>query len=214
MFRILLVEDILNTLDELRELLKEAFSDVLVETASTVEEGLDKIKVAEGRNQPFDVAILDFKLPAHKGLNPETDETLCIEIKSRMPGTLVIHITAFHEDVAVAKHITRHHTGKNTPRVELIQKSAYWPEKLLSATKSYLIEQRLGALFERQIGGSEARKAMSGAGSLTHQLAALSRDIATYWRDIDEPTKKEIRDNFEITEDEQGVHVTLLRNKQ
>lgn len=209
MFRVLLVEDILNTLEELHALLQEVFPNALIETASTVEEGQDKIRTAAAGNQSFDIAILDFKLPAHKGLNPEIDESLCKEIKFRMPETLVIHITAFHEDPAVAKHIARHHTGINAPRAELIQKNAHWPEKLLGEIKAYLIGRQLDSLFGRQTDAAEARKTISGSGSLTHSLAALSRDIAAYWRDLDDATKARIQEYFETTEDKQQVRVSL-----
>ena len=126
-----------------------------------------------------------------------------------MPETLVIHITAFHEDPAVTKHITKHHTGINAPRVELIQKNAYWPEKLLSEIKAYLIGRQLDSLFERQTEATEARKATRSSGSLTHALAALSRDIAAYWYDLDDATKDRIREYFETTEDKSQVRVSL-----
>lgn len=209
MFRILLVEDILNTLEELRGLLREVFPDALIEIASTVAEGRDKIRTAAANSQSFDIAVLDFKLPAYKGLNPEIDESLCQEIKSGMPETLVIHITAFHEDSAVIKHIARHHTGKSGPRAELIQKNDYWAEKLLSEIKAYLIERQLYSLFEKQAEATEIRKVLSSSGSLTHMLAALSRDIAAYWHDLDDATKARIREYFETTEDKQQVRVTL-----
>lgn len=213
MFRILLVEDILRALEELRELLQEAFPNALLETASTVEEGQNKIKAAAENNQPFDIAILDFKLPADQGLNPEIDESLCQEIKIRMREALIIHITAFHEDFAVTKHIARYHAGKNDPSAELIQKSNDWPRKLLGRIKVHLIGRQFDDLFGRQTGAVETRKATSGAGSSTHSLAALSRDIVAYWRDLDDATKARIREHFETTEDEQQVHVTLWRRK-
>lgn len=204
MFRILLVEDILNTLEQLRELLQEVFPNLLIETASTVAEGQNKIK----SSQTFDIAILDFKLPVEKGLTPEIDKSLCQEIKSRMPQTLVIHITAFHEDDAVNKHIARYHAGKNDPSAELIQKGDDWPEKLISKIKAYLIEQQLYNLFEKQAEAAGARKVSRGSGSFTHMLAALSRDIVAYWSDLDDPTKAKIREYFETAEDKQQVRVT------
>jgi CheY-like chemotaxis protein len=209
MFRILIVEDMLNALEELQGALQEVFPNALVETAATVAEGQDKIRAAAANNQSFNIAILDFKLPTDKGLNPEIDESLCQEIKSRMPETLVIHITAFHEDPAVTNHIARHHTGKNAPRAELIQKNAYWSEKLLSEIKTYLIGQQLDSLFERQTDAAEARQAIRGSGSLTHSLAALSRDITAYWYDLDDATKARIQEYFETTEDKQQVRVSL-----
>jgi CheY-like chemotaxis protein len=209
MFNILLVEDNSNTLEELHELLREVFPDALIETASTVAEGKDKIRIAAENNRSFGIAILDFKLPTDKGLNPEIDESLCREIKSRMRETLVVHITAFHEDPAVTKHITQYHTGINAPKVELIQKTAYWPEKLLSEIKAYLIRRQLDSLFEGKAGVSETREAISSSGSLTHLLAALRRDISAYWCDLDDATKDRVREYFETTVDNQQVRVSL-----
>src|SRR5262245_1531850 len=209
MFRILLVEDNLNTLEELCELLREVFPQTIIEFASIVDEGLKKISIATTKKQPFDIAVLDFKLPAHKGLNPEIDETLCQEIKSGMPETLVIHITAFHEDSAVIKHIAQHHAGNNDPRSELIQKSNDWPEKLLSRMKAYLIDRQLHRLFEKQAEPASVRNTVNRSGSLTHMLAALSRDIVAYWPDLDDSTKARIRKYFETAEDKQQVRLTL-----
>jgi len=210
MFHILIVEDILNTLEALRDLLQEEFPNALIETAPTVAEGKEKIRVAMAKNQPFNIAILDFKLPAHKGHNPEVDESLCQEIRSVMPETLVIHITAFHEDPAVARHITKYHTGVNAPRVGLIQKNARWPEKLLGEMKSYSIEEQMNALFGPKAIAS-ARSLESGriGAGLTQTLAKLIRDIATYWNDLDDETKEKVRDRFSISDKQPPVRVSL-----
>ena len=213
MFRILLVEDILITLEVLRGLLHEVFPDALIETASTVVEGQDKIRTAAMSNQPFDICILDFKLSAQKGLNPEIDESLCQEIKFRMPGTLVMHITAFLDDPAVIKHKAQHHTGKNDPRVEVIEKNHDWPQKLLSEIKGYLIERQLKRLVEKQVETAETHKSSRNAGSSTQMLATLSRNIVAYWHDLDDATKAKIRDHFETNEDQEQVRVSLRLRK-
>ncbi len=214
MFCILLVEDELHTREVLRDLLKEVLTSALIDTASTVEEGRQKIKVAASDNRPFDVAILDFKLPVGKGEYPEFDESLCEEIRDKMPEALVIHITRYHEESFVTSHISAYHTGKNAPRVELIQKTDKWSEKLLSEIKAYLIQQQLYSLFEKQAKATEARKVVGSSGSLTHALAALSRDIEAYWHDLDDATKARIREYFETTEvetteDKQQVRIGL-----
>ncbi len=209
MFCILLVEDELHTREVLRDLLKEVFTGALIEIASTVEEGRQKIKAAASDNRPFDIAILDFKLPVGKGEFPDFDESLCKEIRDKMPDALVIHITRYHLEPFVTSHISAYHTGKNAPRVELIQKTDKWSEKLLGEIKAHLIKRQLDSLFEGQIDTTEARKALRSGGSLTHALAALSRDIAAYWHDLDDETKARIREYFELTEDKQQVRVNL-----
>jgi CheY-like chemotaxis protein len=211
MFRILIVEDELNTLEELRELLQEEFPDVLIKTALTVNEGKDKIRDAIMRNRPFSIAILDFKVPLDKGHNPEVDESLCEEISSRMPETLVIHITAFHEDQDVDRHISKYHTGINAPRIgRTIQKNAYLPEKLLGEIKSYFIERQMDTLVGPKA-MVPARNLESGriSGGLTQPLATLIRDIATYWSDLGDETKERVRGRFSVNDEQTPVRVSL-----
>jgi response regulator RpfG family c-di-GMP phosphodiesterase len=211
MFHILLVEDILNTLEMLRELLKEEFPNALIETAQTVYEGRDKIRSAILKNRPFSIAILDFKVPEDQGHNPEVDEKLCKEISSRMPETLVIHITAFDDDPVVIKHIARYHTGVNAPRVgRLIQKNADWSKKLLGEIKSYLVERQMNELFGPKA-MVPARNLESGqiGGGLTQPLAALIRDIVTYWDALDDETKERVRGRFSVNDEQMPVRVSL-----
>lgn len=209
MFRLLLVEDNLRALDELRALLQEVFRNALIETASTVEDGLRLISVAAAGRQPIDIAILDFKLPIRQGENAEINESLCGEIKSKMPQTLVIHITSFNEDPDVNKHIARYHSSKNSPRVELINKTddkvSNWTEKLLREIKSYLISRQIDNLFEM----AEARGGIQYGGGWKHKLEALRREIATYWKGLDDATKDRVRKYFVTAEDGQQVRVTL-----
>ncbi|MBI1766715.1 MAG: response regulator [Acidobacteria bacterium] len=209
MFRILIVEDIANTLAELCELLREIFPDSFIEACSTVEEGLRQISLAAARGCPFDVAILDFKLPARKGEHPEIDESLCQAIKTAMLGTLVIHITAFHQDPKVIKHIADYHSGTKDPRVELIAKTAYWPEALLGEMKAYLYGKLLETPLDKLFRGQSATTAAGEGGSLTHELATLSRDIATYWEDLNETTKTRVQQLFHVTKDGEDIRVSL-----
>jgi CheY-like chemotaxis protein len=219
MFRILIVEDVLHTLEELCSVLQEEFPTALVEMASTVEEGSKKIAIAASSNQPFDFAILDFNLPARKGENPEINESLCREIKSKMPETLVMHITAFHEDPAVIKHIALHHARPNTPRAEIINKTdntgktGSWVDKLLSEIKTNLIDRQLVNLFGRQADMNDFRADKKHGGSLTHKLATLGRDITAYWHDLDDPIKTKIQEYFDVSANTAPVRATLRLRK-
>lgn len=216
MFSILIVEDVDNTLEELSVLLKETFPGSLIETATNVKDGSGKIGLAVDNNKAFDVAILDFKLPASRGENPEIDESLCKEIKDKIPETLVIHITAYLKDEKVTKHVAEFHAGKNAPRVELVEKTVYWPEKLLAEMRSYLysshVNSKLTSLFDGKpfSQDAKARKLEGTRGSRTHELAALSREIRAYWDDLDVATKSRVRRFFTVIEEEGQVHVSLL----
>jgi len=217
MFHILIVEDVLNTLQELCELLHEVFPDLTIESADNVAIGLALIRQAADREQFFDIAILDFRLPPARGENDEIDESLCREIKQQMPDTLVIHITSFHKEQRVIDHIARFHSRKNTPRAELIPKKASWTEKLLAEVKAHLygqlIEDQLATIFAPSgIDGITRGAGMQAQGSLTHKLAALSRDIANYWRDLSENTRAKIQKYYIVNEMPEDTRVRLRSN--
>lgn len=213
MFSIHLVEDIETTLEELYALLREVFPNAIIETASTVAEGLAKIRSTASSKRAFDIAILDFKLPVHQGETPKVDESICHAIKSEMPTTLVIHITSYNEDPQVIAHITRYHTGKDAPRVEFIHKTANWPEKVLRQIKSYFIELQMDRLFGPK-GAPPARshKIIGNNRDLTQLLATLTRDIAAYWSDLDQVTRQRVQDCFNVNDEQSAVRVSLRRN--
>lgn len=214
MFHILIVEDVLNTLEELRELLKEVFPDMVqIEPADNVEAGLAIIQKAATDERLFDIAILDFRLPAAPGEPDVIDEKLCQAIKEHMPDTLVIHITSFQKDEAVINHIDRKHSPKS-PRAAVIPKTAYWTVKLLEEVKAHLygqvIERQLISLFGLfSVEGLTQRGMSPARGSLTHGLAALSRDIVTYWRDLSESTKSKIEKYFIVNDEQEVVRIGL-----
>jgi CheY-like chemotaxis protein len=213
MFHLLLVEDQLRTRDELYELLREDFPDAWIETASTVTDGSQKISSAAASRQPFDIAVLDFKLPIRQGENPEINESLCAEIKSQMPQTLVIHITSFNEDLAVNEHIARYHSSKSPLRMELINKTdariMNWTERLIREIKSFLISRQIGELFDPSIEPAVARGEAIAGRRWKHKLEALRRDIAAYWKDLDGETKEQVNRHFLTQEYQQQIRVTL-----
>jgi len=50
---------------------------------------------------------------------------------------------------------------------------------------------------------------MSGR-SLTHSLAALSRDIIAHWDDLDERLKKRIQSIFNVDTENDSIRISLL----
>lgn len=210
MFSIFLVEDIETSRDELHQLLSEVFPGTTIDPASTVTEGLEKIKAAAAEKWSYDIAILDFKLPVHTGETPKVDESICQAIKASMPTALVIHITSYSEDPQVVQHIRRYHTGKDGPRVEFTHKTAYWPEKLIAQIKTYYIEIQMDRLFGPK--GAPLvrdRKMYGNIRDMTQPLATLTRDITGYWKALDESTKERIHSYFNVNDEQAPVRVSL-----
>jgi DNA-binding NarL/FixJ family response regulator len=213
MFRILLVEDQPNTLEELRSLLLEVFPNSLVATAETVAAGLQIINAAAPL--PFEVAILDFKLPAHSGENPEVDQSLCLALQETMPETLVIHITAFHEDPLVLSHIAHYHASPKMPPGELLHKTDGYSDKLVKQLRAYLyggqINRQMDELFGKHAsaGLGAQRQNNLGRTHLTHALAALCRAITTYWPYLDDATRTRVDHYFHVNPHADPVQVNL-----
>lgn len=213
MFRILIVEDITNTLKALNEFLLEAFPDSQIDEAETVNEGYRLIEGAYSAEFPYHAVILDFKLPKDIGENPESDESLCELIRRRMPEALIAHITAYSKDEDVENHMRKAHTEQVDQSVFALSKTDVdWPVQLVNKMKAYLfgahILKKMESLFGA--GRTSPRSRVRGAGGLTHEIADLSCEIASRWRLLDESAKKRIETIFRVDDTSDPVRVSLL----
>lgn len=222
MFRFLIVDDAPHALEQLEALVAESFPECHVDTAAAVDSALECIESVAARKQCYDAAVLDFKLPQTAGGFPEITESICVKIRDTMSNTLVAHISAYPDDPRVHQHYSSVGVNPNDPRVPLISKlDLDWPNQLLVRMKSYLfgtrIEAHLDSLFGRsepaargpmgrRIGGGRARR----GGCLTHELAALSRDIEGHWDDIDDLLKQRIQQIFYVNTEGKRTRVSLL----
>src|SRR5437870_2467698 len=104
MFRILIVEDIEDVLDEMKKGIEAAFvgregrSDAKIHTAASVDEAITRIREETAKGKSYHAAVLDFKLPKTKGAPPQGDLLICETLKQSMPNTLIVHITAYADD--------------------------------------------------------------------------------------------------------------------
>ena len=114
MFRILIVEDIRPTLDQLEKLLQEMNPATEVDGAETVDEARQMLVFRDREGETYDAAIVDFKLPMAPGENPEFDTTICDMVSERMPDALIVHITAYEDQKIVADHIRERHVADRT----------------------------------------------------------------------------------------------------
>ena len=219
MFRFLIVEDIRDTLSELKSLLCEAFPGANVEIAGTTGQSLKLIETAAANRRAYHVAIIDFKLPSSVGENPEIDTSVCTTIKESMPETFVAHITAYPNDDRVQEHVRTMHTEQIEPASVVLSKSdADYAHKLIDKLKAYLygrqIREQIDDLFgPNAVQFSPDRPRMSrlnASGSMTHQLAPLCRDIVIHWNDIDDTLKKRIGSIFDVDDESDPIRISLL----
>jgi CheY-like chemotaxis protein len=224
MFRILIVEDISDTLEQLRMFFSERFPDAKVDAVETVAEGLESIKEAMESGRPYHAAVLDFKLPQDKGESPKVDESLCLEIRNRMSKALVAHITAYPDDPMVLRHLKNVGLDYRDPRAIFISKlEVDWPDQLVRKVKAYLYGTRIEKQMDELFGTDEQRAAAKrgrfsrpfsgsmGGKSATHELAALFRDIAAHWDDLDERSQGRIQKMFYVNTQTDPIRVSLMK---
>jgi CheY-like chemotaxis protein len=216
MFRILIIEDIKNTLEQLYDLIALDFPDSQIDKAATIREALALLATAETEEWEYDAIILDFRLPADKGEHPDGSEVLCFAIRQKMPQAFIAHITAHPDDTEVKEHMRRVHCEQaGYSAIDLSKLEVIWPEKLLDQLKQFLkgrrIEAQLEALFPSGLAArvGAGRDRVRAAGGVTHQLAALTRDITDFWTDLNEKTKEKVLQFFQIEESGKAIKVNL-----
>jgi CheY-like chemotaxis protein len=214
----LVVDDDLPTLQALELLLrKELGEEAVIDPAGNVPDAQKLIQKAYEDRRSYDAAVLDVMLPPDASQSATLDARLCAEIRNKMPGALVVHITAYTVTVAVRRHLDEFHYGEPEPRA--FPKSAGWEGEVVKRLKSRLhgngIRAQLDGLFgpiERT--GSErarGRYPLPGMrGGLTHRLARLTRDIEAHWTELEGDLQREVQKNFHVDRERGGgVLVTL-----
>jgi len=218
-FRILIVEDDDDTRQQLVVLFREVFPNARIDAGGTVDEGLKLIRDAVERKEPYDIAILDFKLPRNRGENPEVDESLCIEIRDSMPGTLIGHFTGFPDDSIIKSHVERTHPFTDPRGFFIDKRDENWATDLLNKTTKYLYTFRIEAQMEQLFGragtaatppAEYARFSASGPGvSLTTSIASLCSDIGQCWKYLDGTARHRIAAQFSVDESSDPPFVVL-----
>lgn len=221
MFRVLIVEDDEMTSQQLAEVIAERIDDVQPDVAMNVPEAQRLIDAAYAGKQPYHAVVLDLMLPADSGAGPTLNQTLCESVSQKMPMSLVAHITAYAEDPDVKRHLEVVHDRQVDRSFRLVKEEDY-ADELIKKLKPFLyglrIEERMNKLFGpagASLYGLRPRamlrpRATRRERSMTHELAALTRDIAAYWKDLDPGMKLRISELFNVEEKEGGVTASLL----
>jgi len=207
MFRILTVEDDPKTLEELVRFLKAAVPEAEIVKATSIDIAIELVDKAA---IPFDIAILDFKLPKESGGHAEVDESVCEKIRDTMPDTPIGHITGFSGDPAISQHVARFHPPTRKASFFLDKLSSEFGTELGRHVRAIVY----GAMIESEIkslhgAGSRAdqsdlsnRFGTATPASLTTRFLGLRIAIAQYWNYLNPETQKYIEGYYVVTRPE------------
>lgn len=218
MFRVMIVEDDEYTATQLKKIIGERIEDVHVRVAADVPAAHQLIEAARRDDEPYHVIILDMMLPPRSGIQAELDVSLCHSIRNLMPLTRVAHITAYDKNDGVKTHLETVHDTESDRSFSLA-KGRGFAARLVNTVGPFLyslrVEQQLNDLFNGgAVMGYPVKRPRprdaTGDRSKTHELAALTRDISAHWAALDDVLKSRIRGIFNITEDKNGVTVSLF----
>ena len=218
---ILVVEDVEQTLELMADYLRYEYPEAQIHTATTVDEAIARIDGAAELGIKFDVVVLDFLLPRHRGGQPELDldwrERLAAVTSS---GSVVFHISAYTNDSRIVSHLQAE--PLKHPRIPNLAISKVdheiWTDKLFVSISRVIhgnrIEQQMDRLFGRTGAGTRGDAAYSfGSPSLgdpTHDLAALIRDIEAHWDVLDVNLQNRVREVFSVRQEGMTMVVSLF----
>ncbi len=213
LFWILVVEDVSDTLEQLVSLIQESIGEVGIDKAVAVDAAIKMIRQRRKEAVRYDLAILDFKLPAGQGDDPEVDETVCRELRrDRVP---IIHITGFPNDPIIQAHMNTVHQRPDLAgaNVSLLPKDRGWARRIVDLVRPYHRDQvsravagELEAVFGHLAMGSTpvegvcCRRRSSGRKCGTHAMIRLRAQIEHNWPYLDEATRETIRRIFPVVE--------------
>jgi CheY-like chemotaxis protein len=215
--RILIVEDDTDTREQLAALFREVLSNAHITTAADVTDAHSHLQLALEKRRPFDIAILDFKLPRSLGEYSEIDESICCRIRDTMPGTLVAHVTGFLDDAVVREHIRAVHSPADPLGFVLDKSNADFATELVRQTQRYLygayIAKHLSELFDT--GGADRTSRLAPAGSrgssadISARLLTVTGAIALSWGLLGSDIRHRVLNHFEVQEMGKSVQVVL-----
>ena len=210
--KLLIVEDDRDARENLSLLLKQEFPDAAVESAEAVDIALALIDIHE----PFDIAILDFRLPISVGLSPSMGHrSMCNRIREKSKNTIVFHFSAYLEDAEFKQHLEDVHMGENDPLQVFDKNDTLYPDKIVNTVKKYWYGQQIAVKMSDLLGVKEVdariyRWSVARRFSLTNELADLFTDIVEYWDYLDESLREAIRNNLNLDNKDHPTRVSLL----
>lgn len=219
MARILIVEDQPDTLQQLEQLIREAFPGSQVDVAKTVDEAQKLFDRSLRPLAPYDVAILDLKLPMSMGENPEFDFSIGEAFRDSSPETILVQVTAYDKELSDKRY--REHKERLCELGRLyLAKKAGWSRKLIEEIRASLherfIRHELRELFDAdRTSGASGRgtcRALRSDRAWSNRMSALCSYVSNHW-DALQPRpalQKLIRETLGVAEDGSVVQVGVV----
>lgn len=212
-FQILVVEDDLHTLQQLTLLLQSAIPGSAIWSADNVASAIGYIDAALAKGGTFDLAVLDFHLPADVGHHSQVDESVCCRLMTTMPQIIVGHITAYISDPVILAHLERVHPS-SSPRGFQLMKDEGWGAELTRMARQALygsrIERELAELFSSGSMPSVLGDRTYGpkhSMSVSSRIVDLCLEIAAVWNQLGASSKARIEEFFMVRESDGTVSV-------
>jgi len=220
MFRILIIEDVEETVEQLQSLLLEAFPGAQADKAANAEEALRRIQESvEPPAWPYDAVVTDFRIPRSRGGLPEVHPEVFQAIRDHLPNGVVAGITAFSaEEDVIDQLLNTLNRGPDDPRSFWLSKTQNeWPTKLVRRLAAHLYDPPIEAKVDKLAFSFRSRASDCPGGpwpgvSMTHELADLTREIVQHWDYLSEGLKRKIRSVFDVNESERPIRISLLRH--
>jgi CheY-like chemotaxis protein len=192
--RILIMEDSADTNLMLKRNIASEKMGWEVDVATTVKEAQEFVTAAK---EQYLAAILDFKM------TNDVDCTVCRQIRQRMPGTTIFHITAAEDDKAIELHLEDVHGEKLGGENSFAKDDENnWYNRVIDGLYRALLNYEMDNLSNSRPASSRVKyRSRAGAQpSLTGRLERLARDLIICWKHLDQDTKERAKRLFFIDE--------------
>lgn len=100
----LIVEDQEDMASQLQQLAHEVLPHVEVDIALSQDEALARVRQASG-DARYDVILLDYKLPLHRGERPVTNQEVYRAAREQSSESLIVHTTAYPKEPEIMERI-------------------------------------------------------------------------------------------------------------
>lgn len=215
--KILIVDDVPKTLSVFVELFEVTFqlTSPTIVTAGTVDEARAALQAARDDKAPFDVAILDTRLPLHENQVDTSDFSLGATARQWFPKIFIVQVTAFGDDKEILRFVPPEEL-RNPEVYAYIPKAPGWMPSVVAAVENALHARRLRETFERLFTVEE------GAGHLVAarhravercaqdrrlEVAALCDEAGRRWDELPETLQRDLDRVLGHAKDAAGKHV-------
>lgn len=216
MFRFLVAEDVPDTLRQICGLLHDVFPDSEIDRATNVADARSLVQRRGDTGEPYDAAVLDFRLPRAVGSEFVIDTSVCAAISRSMPDVPVVHITSYTKDAEVLRHILETHQSTDAAPFVLVDKNQKtWGKTLVDELEKHLYSKRVSArldgVFGHDVPSSRTeRQSDKGRRHLTHELLTLVAELEQLWsKPLEERVRERVMKHFRHSNQGAGDRFTL-----